>query len=486
MTPFLRGPLLCALLAWPIARGVGQEARTLSLPQAVALAQAQGHQARSAEATRDAAMFRHRQFGSRLLPQLSLTGTVPSYNRSIVEVQQPDGSLQFRPRDQTNANLGLQLSQQIPWTGGDLFVSSSLARYKVSGTSGFESWSSTPFTIGIRQDILRPNAVRWDQRADALQGELAERQYLEAREEVAITISGLFFDVYASRMQLANATKNAAVNDTLYRLNTGRYEVGKIGENDLLQSELALLRAQAAVDDSRLNFERAMASLRLALDMPVDTPVEIVVTGDVPEVTVDTAAAVSATLQHGSVVPQTRLQLLQADRSLTQARLSNGVGASVQASYGYNATGDGFGTAYDQLREARQFSVAVQVPLWQWGAHREGVEAARAERERAETDAETAVRQAEQDARFAVLELEQAQRNLLIAAKSDTVAGKRFEVAYNRYVIGRIDIDNLYVAQNEKDQALVSYVQALRGYWQAYYRLRRITLVDFATGEVIR
>lgn len=65
------------------------------------------------------------------------------------------------------------------------------------------------------------------------------------------------------------------------------------------------------------------------------------------------------------------------------------------------------------------------------------------------------------------------------------MAAKRFEVALNRYVIGRITIDNLYVAQTEKDQALGNFVQALRGYWQAYYRLRRLTLYDFAAGEEI-
>jgi len=56
-------------------------------------------------------------------------------------------------------------------------------------------------------------------------------------------------------------------------------------------------------------------------------------------------------------------------------------------------------------------------------------------------------------------------------------------VALNRYVIGRIAIDNLYVAQAEKDGALAQFVQSLRGYWQAYYRLRRLTLFDFATGQ---
>ena len=66
------------------------------------------------------------------------------------------------------------------------------------------------------------------------------------------------------------------------------------------------------------------------------------------------------------------------------------------------------------------------------------------------------------------------------------MATKRFEVALNRYGISRITIDNLYIAQSEKDQALSSYVQALRGYWQAYFQLRKATLYDFERGEVIR
>ncbi len=55
-----------------------------------------------------------------------------------------------------------------------------------------------------------------------------------------------FSDYYTATLGLDNALTNAAVNDTLYTLNKGRLEVGKIGENDLLQSELALLRARFA------------------------------------------------------------------------------------------------------------------------------------------------------------------------------------------------------------------------------------------------
>jgi outer membrane protein TolC len=80
----------------------------------------------------------------------------------------------------------------------------------------------------------------------------------------------------------------------------------------------------------------------------------------------------------------------------------------------------------------------------------------------------------------------QARRGLELSAKADTVAQKRFEVAYNRYGIGRISIDNLFIAQREKDQSRGQYVQALRAYWEAYYRLRQLTLYDFERGARIR
>jgi hypothetical protein len=50
---------------------------------------------------------------------------------------------------------------------------------------------------------------------------------------------------------------------------------------------------------------------------------------------------------------------------------------------------------------------------------------------------------------------------------------------------GGIEIDNLYLAQAEKDQAVAGFVQALRGQWLAHYRLRRLTLFDFEAGQVI-
>ena len=483
MRPILLPSLVALSLAAAPKRATAQE--PLTLQRAIELAQTQGNQAVAARATRDAAVFRDRAFSARLLPQLSLGGTVPRYNRAIIPVLQPDGSTLFRPQNQTDAGLTATITQQLP-TGGNFFVSSSLATLSVTGDQSIRTWSSTPISVGFQQAIFRPNTSKLDRREQPYRTELAERQYLEAREEIAIQVTSLFFDVHAAGVSFANATTNVAVNDTLYTLNKGRFEVGKIGENDLLQSELALLRARTSLDGARLELDRAKSSLRLALGLPADAPIDLVVPTDVPTFPVDTALAVTEARKNRSTTTGAELSEIQADRRVTEARLNNGFGATVQASVGFNATASEFDFAYRNLLEARQVAVSVDIPLIQWGARRASVQAAEAEREQAERNARTTLDEAAQDAHYAALQLEQSRRALAISAKADTVAAKRFEVAYNRYVIGRIAIDNLYVAQSEKDQALMQYGQALRSHWLAYYRLRRLTLYDFERGVPIQ
>lgn len=450
-----------------------------TLRDAVARAQQQGLQARAANAQLAAARQRDRAFAGALLPQLSLSGNLPVYNRSIIPVVQPDGSTLFRPQQQNEAALTMQMTQRLPLTGGDLFVNSSLSRLDVSGDRDFRTWQSTPMLVGIRQDLFRPNRQRWDNQEQDLRIDIAERVYAEALEEVAIATTNVFFDHYNARVGLENAEVNVAVNDSLYTLNEGRYEVGRIGENDLLQSELALLRARSAVDAARLEHDRTLAALRLALDLPVGTPVTLLVPAEIPRVSADTAMAVREALRNRAAMQELELTEVQAERRVSEARFGTGPGASLQASVGFNQTGSEAGAVYQDLRQAQRFSVGVQIPVWQWGVRSGQIEAAKADLNRQEFTNRQSREQTMQDAHFAALQLALAERQLEVGAKADTVGTKRFDVAKNRYIIGRIGIDNLYQAQTEKDAALQSYLQALRGYWVAYYRLRRVTMFDF-------
>jgi outer membrane protein TolC len=458
----------------------------MTLQEVIALAQKQGLQARAVLDTRDAAQWRDRAFNARLMPQVSLAGTLPDYQRRIIPVTQPDGSTLFLPHRETMSQLNMQLSQSLPITGGSFFVASGIQRVDVGGDQASRLYSSSPVTVGIRQEIFRPNALKWDSREQDLVAITADRQYLEGREDVALAAANAFFDVHAARLALDNAVAKVAINDTLFNLSKGRFEVGKIGENDLLQSELALLQARAQTDAAKLDFDRATAALKRLLSLPPDVPLTITPPADVPLTEVDTALAVREALKNQSLVTSNELQAVQAKRAVTEAKLNNGVGATVTASVGFNQQASVLDGAYRDLTQRQQYGVSIQMPIVQWGNRKAQVEAAKADQDRANANARATRDAAAEDAHFAALQLALAARNLALSAKADTVAVKRFDVAKNRYLVGKIQIDNLYIAQGERDGALGAYISALRGYWVAYYRLRRLTLYDFAAGQPIR
>lgn len=457
----------------------------MTLQQAIAIAQHRGLDAQAARHGLEAARWRDQAFRARFLPQLSFDATLPNLNRSIIPVLQPQGATVFARQSQMQSSLGLTLSQAIPLTGTTLTLSSGLSRVDIFGEQAFRSWQSTPIAIGIRQNLFQPNTLEWDRREQTLQSDIAERAYVEAQENVAVNTATAFFDLYAARMALDNAASNVAVNDTLYTISKGRFQVGKIGENDLLQSELAELRARNELDADQLDYARKLAAFKLLLNIPADSDVMVMAPSEIPEIDVDTALAVAEALRNESQAETVDLQEMDARRRVNEAKLSNGFSAQISAQAGYNQTAPIFRSAYESLLDQETFTLSVSMPIVQWGAHHANVEAALASQKQVASQATSTRESIAQQAHFAALQLMQSRRQVALAAKADTVGEKRFEVAKDRYVIGKIGISDLYIAQSEKDAARVAYVQALRGFWLAYHQLRKLTLFDFATHQRI-
>jgi len=488
---------LATLILVPVGLAA-QQPTTLTLQDAISIAQRQSPNAQMARSTRDAMRARDRAFNGRLLPQVSLSGSAADLNRGIISVVQPDGSTLFVSQAQNQSSLGLSIAQKIPLTGGTLSISSALARIDrfsdqrngvvpapgdPPSSTYSKSWNSTPVTIGLQQDLFRPRTLVWDEKVQSLSSSVAERMYLEAREDVAGIAAAAFFDLYAAQRTYENSLANVGVNDTLYTLNKGRFEVGKIGENELLKSELALLRSRAALDDAKLARDRAEAALRRTIDFPENQQFTIVAPDSIPTIAADPEVAVKMALKNSSVTEQSELDNVQVKRQTTEAKLNNRFNASINAAVGFNQTASILGDAYQSPLGSQRLRVGVTMPMLQWGAGRADLEAAKANEIRTAANNKSRRDALVEDARFSVLELEKAQRNVVISAKADTVAAKQFEVARNRYTIGKIAMLDLFSAQQEKDNAVIARVQALRGYWTAFYHLRRVTLYDFAMKQ---
>src|SRR5689334_16667949 len=132
----MKSPILALALAFaPAVLGAQQPAPTtpilpdiLTLQDAIAIAQQRGLAADAARNGRDAARARDRAFGARLMPQFALGGRAANYQKGIQPYLGQGGTTQLITTNQNQSDLGLSVSQQLPWTGSRLIVGSQVTR----------------------------------------------------------------------------------------------------------------------------------------------------------------------------------------------------------------------------------------------------------------------------------------------------------------------------------------------------------------------
>jgi outer membrane protein TolC len=127
--------------------------------------------------------------------------------------------------------------------------------------------------------------------------------------------------------------------------------------------------------------------------------------------------------------------------------------------------------------------VGFEIPIFRWGEGRAERQAAYANHESILNTVKIQEETFVQEVEYQVREFLLIQQQIQASAKADTIATRRFEVAKNRYLIGKIDITNLLIAQREKDDERQNYIQDLKQYWQGFYNLQRITLYDYENDQ---
>ncbi len=454
----------------------------LTLQECIRLARENGPLGSMARSAFERKEFAYRSFIASLYPQLSLQGELPGYTRSINPIILPDGSTVFTPQSQASSSLNLSLSQKLPFTGGQLSFSSGLNRIDLIEEET-QVYRSNPLIVSLRQPLFYINTVSWDKDDQDIRYEMASRELAEAMEESAIDVTNKFFDLFLASISSANAALNVANNDTLYTISQGRFNVGRISENDLLQSELAYLNAQTQLENAKVGLYRSQQNLRVALGLPPGAYLVLIPPTDLPVGHIDQAEALAQARQNRSEMLGLNLQLINAERSVVQARSDNSFSALMTASVGFNQRAPLLRDAYQDLLNQQQFSLSFSVPIFTWGVGSASVDAALAEQKRIETSVEQRRHDFEQEVLFQVASLNLLRRQVAVAAKSDTIAQRRFDVAKARYLIGKIDIPNLFLAQSEKDNAWRANVQTMWDYWSTYFRVRRLTLFDFRVGR---
>ena len=469
----------------------------LTLDDCIAMARRQSIDAAVALGELRSAYWQWRSYRADLLPEVSLSGTAPSWNKRYSSYQQADGSLSFVRNDYLGLDGAVNITQKLWPTGGTLSVEASLDYLHQSFSSphsqggaggGSNQFMSLPVAVTLSQPLFSVNHLKWNRRIEPLRYREAQARFLTETEQVAMQAISLYFGLLLAGEQVNISKQNLQTAEKLYEVAQAKRRMGTISENDVLQLRLDVLTARSALTNSESTRQARQFALRSFLDVEAD--IDPIMPENLPlpslgregqGVGLSYDDVLAHALQNNALATTMRRRQMEADYAVASAR-ANRQSINLYAQLGYTGTGENMSNAYRNLLSNEVVSVGITVPLLDWGKRKGQRRLAESNRDIIQGQ----LRQQSQDFRQDIFILTEQFNNqaeqLRIACEADTIARRRYHTNVETFKIGSISTLELSSAQTAKDQARQNRIQQLFNYWYYYYQLRSIALWDFERG----
>ncbi|MDE5850821.1 MAG: TolC family protein [Muribaculaceae bacterium] len=462
---------------------VETDSLTLNLEGAIRLAHQNSPSVQSARNAFLSAYWNYRYYKANYLPSVTLTSS-PYINKEMNKITQSDGTAMFIRQDQFGADLTLKINQNVSLTGGSFFLKSSLNRLD-EFQQGTTAYSSQPLVIGYQQSLFGYNSLKWDRKIEPIRYSEAKKQYAETLELISATTCNHFFSLASANNELEMARQNFASADTLYRMAKGRYEIGTITENEMLQLEINRLNEETNVMDAEINLREAQQSLRSFLGLDDNMEIGLTVPDSVPDFDVPLASAMELALRNSPDPEYYNRIVKQSESNLAYAKANAWMKADLYVQFGLSQTGKDIGQSLSNLMHQEYASVTLSVPILDWGRGRGKVKEAKSQLALAETTASQGMNDFTQNVEKLVMQFNMQARKVNIASLTERRATQRHSVAMKLFVMGRIGILDLMSAISEKNNAKRGVINAMRTYWSLYYTLRSMTVYDFENNVAL-
>ena len=463
--------------------------KTYSLQEIIQIAQEQSIDALVAKQSFKQSYWAFRAYKAKYLPSVDISTDLVNFSKSNTkQFNSLDTSYHFYETITNSSNCGMVIKQNILQTGGYFALSGDLARIR-NENSPKKHWdyTSNP-NISYTQGNITYNTFKWDKKIEPKKYEIAKRKFIQSLEDISGRAIDLFFGLGAAQIALDVAKLNFSNADTLYKISQGRFEMGKISENDLLQMELNYLTSKSNLNSNEINLTQAQQKLRSFLGFNSKVAIKLFIPDSVPHIIIKPSEILELAFKNNPEILTQEQKIIEAERDVAQKRSETYLNGSFQASYGLSKTDTLFPNIITDKRNVNEnlsARISFQIPLVDWGLKRSQYKMAKLSQEITALQVKQAYIDFEQDILIKVAQFNMLEEQYNIAKKANFVAEKRYEVTKQRFLIGKIDALDLNMAQKDKDSESINNLNAIKNYWKSFYDIRKITLFDFLKRQPI-
>jgi len=460
-----------------------QRSITLSLQQTIALANDSSLEAFRTRNMYLTSYWEYRSYRANRLPSLTLNLTPAQYYRDITRRYDSGQDIDVYRSQQSFYSSGqLSLTQNFDLTGGTFSVDTDLGFMRSFGHNNYTQFTTVPLRIGYSQSLIGYNAFRWERKIEPLKYEKAKKEYLYNAEQVSEQATEHFFALAMAQAEYDLAKENAQSTDTLYEIGMQRFKIAAISNADLLTLRLDRVNAQNTLKNRQSDLKRAMYSLATFLNMDKETEIRVELPGKPQTFSISTDDAIAAAHANNPNFLGLRQNILEAEQQVDKTRQESRFNASLTASVGFNQVAENLRDAYSHPMQQELVSVSVSIPLIDWGVRKGKYNMAKNNLNVVQTSARQSEITIEEEVIMAVNDFNMQQDLITSAEEALDLSVMAYNETRQRFIIGRADINSLTLSLNRQQEAQRNYISALQSYWQNYYKIRKLTLYDFASG----
>jgi outer membrane protein TolC len=432
------------------------------------------------------AEYNYKFYKRQYTPSLYFGGTIPAFNRSISKITLPDGTEAFVSQSVGSYSGTLSLTQPLPWTSGEIYLSTGLQRLDLYTDNKTTSYLATPINIGLRQPLFGYNAYRWDRKIEPLKYREAQQKCIEQTEILNEKVVTAYFDCLVAQRDLYISKTNLANADTLFDIMTQRYQAGKITEDELLQVEVSKLNYELAVAEKENTLKSNFDILYNILRTEKNKTISLQEPANLKLNYIDSEEAYRKAEGNGMITLTHQRQMLEAESNYDRIKKSNGISLELNGTLGLSKTDKSIPDVYNGLLNQEVVTLSLNIPIVDFGKKKYQRKAA----EITKINTELSIEQQKQDNRQAIEKLvndfntKALQVNTL--EKTKDLNDKRYYITKERFISGKINFLEYSNAEQQKANSELEYLKLLQTIYQSYYQIRQVTLFDWQQNQMIK
>jgi len=460
--------------------GTHQDTLVLSLDETIELAVDSSLNAFIAENLYLSAYWQYNTYQAQRLPFLDLNARPADYSRSVAqEYIYEQNTYQYIEKQTLSSNLNLSLTQNIPQTGGSVYIDSDIGRLENFGDHQYLQYSSVPLRVGLRQPLFAYNRFKWEKKIEPLKYERAKHELVEDMEEIAVKAVDLFFELANAQVNLQIAKTQKANADTLLNIGKQRFDLASISREDLYMLELEKVQANTNLERAKSQYKRAQMNLNSYLRLDSETNIEIILPEDIPELQIPASKSIELAKDNHPKMLELEEDTLKSKSDVERTKRESRFNAELNVSFGLNQRAEDLYDAYRDPTTQQIVQLGISIPILDWGTARGKHQLAKHDHRVVLAHADQAREDFLQNVILTTEEFNRQEKYVEDAVIADSIASEVYRLTLERFIAGQADIIRLQNAQEASISARVRHINALRDYWYYYYNMRRMTLYDF-------